>query len=247
MQERVAPRAPYGPPATALDVIHRARDRGIPEVLVSDALSAIGVPEAVHGRTLAVLRHLDLVDDNGRRTPLFDRLARATTEEYPEVLAEILRAAYAPIFQIVDPAQDDERRIDDAFRQYEPAGQRARMVTLFMGLCREAGIAPAGESGSAARRPQPRATRPRSQQRARPRERQPNSSVALDDSNVDRRPLHQMVDALPSEGWWTPDLRRRWLRALEAAIDYAIDVRESPMLNPRDDEGSVARSVLEQD
>ena len=48
---------------------------------------------------------------------------------------------------------------------------------------------------------------------------------------ADLRPIHQMVDALPAEGWWTPERRRRWLRALEGAVDYAIDERESAPLH----------------
>jgi hypothetical protein len=56
------------------------------------------------------------------------------------VLVEWLHNVYAPIFQYVDPATDDVQRVIDQFRNYEPVGQRNRMVTLFLGLCERAGI-----------------------------------------------------------------------------------------------------------
>ncbi len=56
------------------------------------------------------------------------------------MLAEILKAAYADIFRIVDPATATSVQLTDAFRGYQPQKQRDRMVTLFVGLCKEAGL-----------------------------------------------------------------------------------------------------------
>ena len=67
-------------------------------------------------------------------------------------MAEVVRAAYQEVFIFVDPESDTEERIRDAFRVYEPLGQLNRMVSLFLGLCVEAGLRPATSIRSA--RPQ---------------------------------------------------------------------------------------------
>jgi hypothetical protein len=224
-QERL--KGPYAPPAAVFAVLHRMRERGLPEQVDYNTLGAVGVAEGNQSRTLVALKFLGLVSENDRRTELFDRLGRATSEEYPQLLDEVLRAAYAPVFTLVDPARDDEGRIFDAFRRYEPGAQRSRMVTLFMALCREAGIVPASatqQRSTATRRrePQPRRVAPQASRRNESAKPPPLDPEAV----VDLRPIHQMVDALPPEGWWTEERRRRWFRALEGSVDYAIDVRE---------------------
>jgi hypothetical protein len=94
------------------------------------------------------VKFLGLVDSRGGLTEAAERIRRASTEEYPGLLAEIIRAAYGPVFTVVDPAQDSEVKVADAFRQYDPAGQREKMVTLFLGLCEEAEIVQKSERQS---------------------------------------------------------------------------------------------------
>ncbi len=160
------PIAPYAPLGNLLTVIRRLRERGVPIPVTKEALTVLGIPEGNAPRTLQSLKLLGLVAEDGDLTPAAERLRRASTEEYPETLAEVIREAYAPVFAVVDPATDTEVRISDAFRQFDPATQRGRMVTLFLGLCTEAGIA--------AERPQkaPRAprtsTRPGAKREKRP-------------------------------------------------------------------------------
>ena len=132
------PTGPYAPVRNVLDVVHRLRDRGVPNPLTAESLTSIGVPDGNAPRTLQALKFLNIVDSKGGITEPAERLRRASTDEYPTLLAEMIRAAYVPVFQLVDPAQDDEIKVADAFRQYDPAGQRDKMVTLFMGLCEEA-------------------------------------------------------------------------------------------------------------
>lgn len=131
---------PYAPTAHVLGVIRRRRDRGMMFPLTGQMLGALGIPDGNQARTLAALRFLGLVDEEGNSTGLFDRITNARTEEYPGVLAETVREAYNPVFTMVDPAQDSDVAIYDAFRQYHPEAQRPRMVSLFRGLCEEAGI-----------------------------------------------------------------------------------------------------------
>ena len=136
--------APYAPLHNVLTVIRRLRDRGLPNPLTLKELERTGVPEGNAPRTLATLRGLGLIGEDGFHTPACERLGKATTTDYPGVLAEIVRAAYAPVFTLVDPSVDSEIAIQDAFRHYKPQAQRSRMVALFIGLCREAGIVAGG-------------------------------------------------------------------------------------------------------
>lgn len=83
---------------------------------------------------------LDLIDEDGRPTDKLKAIAGATEAEYREILAETVRAAYRDAFTKIDPSQDTQAQITDAFRAYEPKAQRDRMVGLFLALCKEAGI-----------------------------------------------------------------------------------------------------------
>lgn len=131
--------APYAPPATVIDIIHRFRDKGLASQFDQDVLQRAGVPESLSARTLQALKLLDLLEEDGTPTEGFERLKRVPSSEYRESLADIVRGVYAPVFQFASPDEPIER-INDAFRQFDPAGQRNRMVTLFLGLCEEAGI-----------------------------------------------------------------------------------------------------------
>jgi hypothetical protein len=106
----------------------------------AEVLMRAGVSESLVPRVLKSLEVLELIDGEGNPTPYLEALRRATSEEYKPKLAEIVKAVYAEVFQFADPTKDDMNRIADAFRAFNPIGQRGRMVTLFMGLCEEAGI-----------------------------------------------------------------------------------------------------------
>jgi hypothetical protein len=95
--------APYAPAENVLLVIRRCREKGSLEVFKTEELPRLSVPEGNARRTMRALRFLVLIDDDGRCTPEFTRLCRASTGEYPQILAEILRAAYRDVFTIVDP------------------------------------------------------------------------------------------------------------------------------------------------
>jgi hypothetical protein len=136
--------APYAPAENVLAVIRRFREKGLQEVLNTQELLRLSLPEGNATRTLRALRFLGLLDMDGRRTAAFDELGRANTIEYPQVLGEILKEAYHEVFVIVDPAETNATALDDAFRNYRPQAQRERMVRLFLGLCREANLAPGG-------------------------------------------------------------------------------------------------------
>jgi hypothetical protein len=130
-------RRPYGATANHIAVFERARTRNLPETINNDFLRIAGVPDVVFGRVTEGLQFLGAIDPDGTPTAKMRALASA---EYRELLAQMVRDAYREDFQNIDPAQDDQSTIIDAFRRYEPRSQTSRMVMLFLGMCREAGI-----------------------------------------------------------------------------------------------------------
>jgi hypothetical protein len=133
--------APYGPPSTALMVIRHYRNRDVPERLTHTDLIQIGVGEGLIGRVWGSLEFLGLIEDDGVTTNSFRALREANDEEYENVFRGILEAAYSNIFGAIgDPADASEQQLRNAFHPYSPGAQRSRMITFFLGLCKEAGI-----------------------------------------------------------------------------------------------------------
>lgn len=133
-------KAPYAPAERLVEIIEKYRTHGLATPFNADVLARAQVTDSLIPRVLAAMKQLDLIDDDGNPTTQLDLLRKAPSPEYKERIAEWVRAVYAPIFQFVDPATATADAIEDAFRVYEPAGQRGRMVTLFSGLCEYAGI-----------------------------------------------------------------------------------------------------------
>ena len=223
---------PYAPVTNVLTVIRRLRDRGLPDPLTLQELERIGIPAGNAPRTLATLRFLGLVDDECAQTSVFERLGRASTDEYPEILAEVVRAAYASVFTVVDPAQDNDIALNDAFRHYEPQLQRSRMVTLFLGLCREAGIVPGGPprrkaklrrltEGQAITRPPVQVIKPRTIEST---EAFGQPTVTQPESGSDYRLISAVMQQLPKDGKWTKARRDRWLEAVAANVDLLVEM-----------------------
>jgi Family of unknown function (DUF5343) len=149
--------APYAPSTATMNIVERFRERGIPAPINGDALLRTGlVTESLMPRTLYALHALDLIDDAGNPTDTLKAIQRAPAAEYQACLADWIGAAYADVLNFIDPATASEQDVHDAFRLYNPPGQRARMVTLFLGLARAAGLAsekPSGSGTGAPRKP----------------------------------------------------------------------------------------------
>jgi len=131
---------PYAAPANIIAVIGRARTRNLPEVINNDLLRIAGVPEGAQYRVMQTLQFLGLIHEDGRPSETFEALSGATQDQYRELLEKVIREAYRSEFNVIDPGQDPQSKIIDAFRPYKPRSQIARMVMLFQGLCREGGI-----------------------------------------------------------------------------------------------------------
>ena len=178
--------------------------------------------------TFRAFRFLGLVDEGGNRLPEFERLRRASADEYQDTVAEIVRKSYIEVFKIVDPAQDMYEQVHDAFRGFDPANQRQKMVRLFLGLCEEAGIVP----------PQPK--RHRTSRKTQVDAEQPSVSIpaprpapspTLPPAQLKR---YEVIDAivaqLPDDGRWSQARRDRWLAAITSAVDLLIEIGEAEMI-----------------
>jgi hypothetical protein len=142
MQEKINPAYPYGPGANALTIIRQWRETSTPQRVDEAYLAKLGLSSNLNNLNVALLTFLGLIDAGGKVTARAADLVRAHSDQYPAVLAGIIREAYAPIFEVCDPATAPRRRVEDAFRGATPHAQRDRMATLFLALCKEGGIGP---------------------------------------------------------------------------------------------------------
>lgn len=218
--------APYTAPKAILDIIGRFRDRGLPSPIDAEVLERSGVvSDSLIPRTLQAMQTLDLIDDKGVPTGTFDSLRRAAENEYEDALKDWLKAAYADVFNFVDPSNDDATRIHDAFRSYNPQGQRNRMVTLFIGLCTAAGLMPEKETprqSTAAAPPRQRSPRPSAADSSSRAGRQRRPSARVDGIPA---PLAGLLETLPSpDTGWTMEKRNKFVAAFKGVLDFCVPI-----------------------
>jgi hypothetical protein len=214
--------APYAPSSAILDLVKRHRDRGIPAPIDAGVLQRVGISDSLIPRTLQALQMLDLVDENGAPTPVFEAIRLAPEAEYPKKLGEWLKGAYPDVFAYIDPMKDDETRVRDAFRGYQPTGQQARMVTLFQGLCKAAGLMP-DVAKPIPIRPRPLLMRPALKAPPKPLAKSPSKSPSSAGSLPPA--LSGLLDMLPDPAdGWTAAERDRFMATFKAVLDYSIPV-----------------------
>ena len=152
-------RAPYAPTKSVLRVVDRHRQVGL-RTMDLPKLKSIGITDALAPRTLTSVIGLGFYDDKGQVTPEFEALRVAPEAEYKPQLGELLRKAYSPVLEILDPWTATRADIEDAFRNFEPPGMRPRMVQLFEGLMIFAGLRPDSQRASSSRSASQQAARP---------------------------------------------------------------------------------------
>lgn len=139
-RETLMTNRPYSPPSNVITILQRIRSRNLPDRVGSEYLGDARIPEGTITRTLFGLRFLGLIGQSDEPTPDLCSIATSTDEEYRFTLEQLVRQGYSEVLASVDPAQDAPDRIVNFFRRYTPASQRGRMVTFFLGMCREAGM-----------------------------------------------------------------------------------------------------------
>lgn len=216
--------APYTSPKSTLDLIERYRNRGLPSPLDAEVLARAGVvSDSLIPRTLQAMQALDLIDDKGMPTDTFENLRLAPETEFKQALADWLKAAYADVFNFVDPATDDAVRIRDAFRSYNPVGQQDRMVTLFIGLCTAAGLMPERE-----RQPRSSASAP-SRPRTTPSKGKKKSTGKRYTAHISAGGIPAPMTALlgtlpPGDTGWTKEKRNSFVTAFEGVLDFCVPI-----------------------
>jgi len=141
MAVQKGPRAPYASTGSITTVVDKHRQVRLTTMSLQ-RLQQIGVTKALAPRTMQALVFLGFYDENGNVTPEFDALRKAPEHDFKPRLAALLREAYAPILEVLDPATATPLEVENAFRGFEPTGQLPRMVQLFMGLMVYADIMP---------------------------------------------------------------------------------------------------------
>ena len=218
---------PYAPSSSVIQVIKRYHERGLPEPLTVDVLQQVGIPASMFSPTFRSLLFLGLVDQAGMKTAKFENIRRSSSDDYPDILAAIIREAYADIFTIADPKEDELTAISDAFRRYDPANQRDKMVRLFIGLCEEAEIVQQGtHQTKPTRRPRASSLQPKPQRTPTPPVTETVVSSSEETLDLDYRLVSSIVQQLPKNGYWSAEKRGKWLAAMTSAIDLLIDVQD---------------------
>lgn len=217
-------RAPYASMGSVQKVIEKHRQVGLPSMNLQK-LQQIGVTDALAPRTLSTLEALGFYDNNGNVTPEFDALRKVPEHDFKPRLAALLREAYAPILEVLDPTTATQTDVENAFRGFEPTGQISRMVQLFMQLMtyaelmpevkRRPGPAP-GQQASKAARNKPAPERGRSRRSGlddvKPEdEQQPERPASPPTDHADGRPVERRDISLGGAGTVTVIVNVQWL------------------------------------
>jgi hypothetical protein len=197
-----------------------------------------GVPESLARRTHASLKLLGLIDENDQPTEQLNALKQARgDDEYRTRLQEWLRGLYVDVLQYTDPSTDASDKVAEAFRTYEPAGQRRAMAALFVGLWKYAGLPVPAESAaqrSSGARP------PRVRPPDRPQARQTSNPKAKDDAHTPTGLPPGLVGLLQQiprgNDTWTTKRRDDFLNAFRAVLDFTVPVDDSPVSKAIDEE-----------
>jgi hypothetical protein len=233
---------PYASPQSIIEIVQRHRERGVPSPITSDVLGRAGIPDSLIPRTLQALQSLDLIDEGGNITEMFESIRLAPEAEYQNRLQAWLNAAYADVLAYVDPANDDETKIRDAFRNYRPTGQQGRMVTLFVRLYAAAGVRAPKAATTKAAAPRARAAPnrlPAVRQRTAAAKAAPQAQAYQAPATGMPAPIEGLLATLPTEGdGWTQDRRDKFVKTFEAVLDFCFPVVSTALITTNGADGN---------
>lgn len=228
--------APYTTAVAATTVLDAWRDRGLGTPVNAETLVRAGVPESLARRTFQSLVALELLNEDGTPTEQFqDFRSTRGDDEYRTRLEAWLHGVYADVLQYANPSSDSHERVTEAFRTYEPAGQRRAMGALLLGLWRYAGLPIAGgEPNSPPRRKTAPTQRRGPKKLAHHKTKDTNTRPTPHGSGVGLETdlpaglvglLHQIP---PGGRSWTSQRRDDFLKAFQAVLDFSVPVDDNP-------------------
>lgn len=216
--------APYTPAASVVNLLKRFRDKGLSFPVTHDVLLRAGISESLLQRTFQSLVLLELIDEEGEATEVLKKIRSVPEAEYKATLAAWLKQVYAEVFAFADPATEDATQIRDAFRSFLPHAQQERMVSLFMALCAEAGLAPESEKAETKPRTRARTAAPSNplprgiaRHMAKPHQQSHIGTTLLPPE------LAGLMARLPQNGW-TQASRDKFVKTFESVLDYVIPI-----------------------
>lgn len=211
--------APYAPTRSIRLILAADRRRRLREPIHAGRLEALGIPRTMIARTVHALSFLDLVTD-GQRTERLDELQNADRTELPRQLGRMVHDAYGQILGQLDPNAADDRSVERAFENCQPARQRPRMISLLRGLADDSRMVEAIA---------PIASRV-------PGARVPSGASSAGPADGVERPVHplliSLLGELPAGARWPAEERKRWLAAWTAAIDFLWRSEGPPLDQP---------------
>jgi hypothetical protein len=225
--------APYTSPGNILLILGRIKKGWVPNQIDRGEMIRAGITDGNANRTIAALEYFGLLNEDGKTTDTWKAIATSTSNDYPKVLEGILKNAYPTIFELhPNPAEATDIEIADAFKKSEPYAQQGRMVSLFRGLCQEAGLIP-GEPLTRERKT--------SQKPASQKNNSKDASIQQQETEIQKyktpAPPEKMSSSLvwynnlgtlmsrlpdPENAHWSLDEKERWLHALQAMLDLLI-------------------------
>lgn len=234
--------APYTSIGNMLLILGRIRKGWVPNQIDKGEMEKVGITASNANRTIAALEYLGLTNEDNRTTDTWKAIATSTTNDYPKVLEGILRNAYPSIFEIhPNPADATDVEIGNAFAKSEPLNQRGRMVSLFRGLCQEAGLIK-GEPLTRERKPTTKqttqkATSKNGDEKTTEPEKHKNWAEAFEPINHSLKWYNDLATLMarlpdPANPKWTLQEKERWLAALQAMLDLLIEEVETKESKP---------------
>jgi hypothetical protein len=231
--------APYASAVNVVAVLRHLRAHGLPEKITPNTLVNIGVNSGTIARLIAALKFLEIIDDKREITETAKKIQSSSDEEYPKILAGIIRTVYSDVFTTASDSNVELAKIAPVFPGYDPSNQRRQQVALFLGLCKESALIEGSPITVKITKPVRKPTAktapipvvaPRATRKSKT-EAVPEVPVAQPAPIVEEVParaadydiLRSLLSALPETGAWTKERRQRWLGAFTANLDLLIE------------------------